>query len=307
MNPILKNLIDNAKKREENNSSIPFVKIRAQKQDRPLPDNLKEQVDIPYGKPADGLFANVVYQKERVGSRLPVVVFVHGGGLVTGDRQSDRVFCQEFARRGFVVYSVEYRLIDRADIFGMVSDLCNALSMVKSTCESFGGDLGRVSVCGESAGAFLAIYAIAADESEALRREFHCEGHGLSVSHLILLSGMIYTAALDPISLVYKKALYKEKSSDKDFLESIDPDNPKVLSLLPPILLVSSKADFLRGHTLKFAGALKQNHHRRKVIYYKEGTGRAKANVWLSRKAFYKIIMNFVNKKNRKTEILLLL
>ncbi|MBR1659053.1 MAG: alpha/beta hydrolase [Oscillospiraceae bacterium] len=271
MNLILQNLLDNAEKRKENNSSPPFPgKIRAEKQDRPLPVDLAEQQDIPYGDPAAGLRADVVYPKHRETETLPVVVFVHGGALVTGDRKSDRVFCQEFARRGFVVFSVEYRLVDRTDAFGMVSDLCEALAMVKTMLRRFGGDPCRVSLCGESAGAFLSIYA-AAVQSDAIRRLFGCREYGLTISRLILFSGMIYTTENNPIGLVYRKELYREKSGDRAFLERIAPDNPEIMSLLPPIFLVSSKADFLRGHTLNYAGALKHNSHEYRLLYFPAG------------------------------------
>lgn len=271
MNLILKNLLDNAKKRNENSSSPLFMRsIRAEKQDRPLPADLAEQRDIPCGDPAAGLFANVVYPRDRGARPLPVMIFIHGGALVTGDRKTNRVFCQELARRGFLVYSAEYRLIDRADAFGMVSDLCGALAMVKATVKQFGGDPGRVSLCGESAGAFLALYAAAAGASESFRRAFGCEEYGLAISRVILLSGMIYTTAEDPVGLVYKKALYREKSGDRAFMAHIAPDNPKILSCLPPVFLVSSKADFLRSNTLNYAKALKRNGHEHKLLYYSE-------------------------------------
>ena len=98
MNLILKNLLSGAKKKKDNNSSPPLMRnMRLEKQDRPLPDDLVEQQDIPYGDPDAGLFADVVYPKVGESQDLPVVVFVHGGALVTGDRKSNRVFCQEFA------------------------------------------------------------------------------------------------------------------------------------------------------------------------------------------------------------------
>ena len=273
MNLILKNLLENAKKREENNSAPPLMRnIRAEDQDRPLPGDLAGQQDIPYGDPGSGLFADVVYPQNRETKTLPVVVFVHGGALVTGDRKSNRVFCQEFARRGFAVYSVEYRLIDRADAFGMVSDLCAALAMVKATAERFGGDPGRVALCGESAGAFLVLYAAAAGGSEAFRRLLGCGEYGLAISRLILLSGMIYTAANDPVGLVYRKTLYRGKSRDREFMGRIAPDNPELMAVLPPIFLVSSNADFLRGNTLNYAKALERNRHEYKLVYDLENT-----------------------------------
>ena len=277
MNPILKNLLDRAEKWQDGNPSPLLMRnIQGEKQDRPLPDDLWEQQDIPYGDPGAGLFADVVYPSKREAEKLPVVVFVHGGALVSGDRKSNRVFCQELARRGFVVYSVEYRLIDKTDAFGMVSDVCMALAMVWVTAERFGGDPNQVSLCAESAGAFLSIYAVAAGKSDMYRRmlglgwDFRCGEFGPDISHLILISGLIDTTAKDAVGLVYKKALYGAKSDNMAFMMSIAPDNPKMLSLLPPILLVSSKADFLRGNTLNYANALEQNHHEHRLLYYPE-------------------------------------
>ena len=274
MNFILKNLLDNAQNRKENTSSPPFLmKIRAEKQCRPLPDDLMEEQDIPYGDKAHALSADVVYPAGREGGMLPVAVFVHGGALVTGDRKSNRVFCQELARRGFVVYSVEYRLIDRASAFGMVSDLCAALAMVRDTAGHYGGDAGRMSICAESAGAFLAIYAVAAGKSAALRRMLSCRKYGLSITHLVLISGMIYTFSKDTVGLVYGKELYGEKRRDRAFMAHIAPDNPRLISLLPPIFLVSSKADFLRRQTLKYEKILRKNRHAHKILYFSKGKG----------------------------------
>lgn len=271
MNPILKNLLDNAEKRKDNSASPRFMpNIQAEQQDRPLPGDLEEQQDIPCGDPGKGLFADVVYPRNRGTEALPIMAFVHGGALVTGNRKTNRVFCQEVARRGFVVYSVEYRLIDRAGAFGMVSDVCAALAVVRATAARFGGDPGRVSLCGESAGAFLALYAAAAGKSEALCRAFGCEAHGLALSRLILLSGMIYTTGNDPVSLVYKKTLYPGESRDRALMARLAPDDPQIISLLPPILLVSSKADFLRGNTLRYAMALEHNRHAHRLLYYPE-------------------------------------
>ena len=272
MNLVLKNLLKNTNNKKDDTSSPPLLmNIRTEKQDRPLPDDLEEQQDLPFGDPGRELFADVVYPKDSHLQLLPVMVFVHGGALVTGNRKSDRVFCQELARLGFVVYSVEYRLIDRADAFGMVSDVCGALALVSTTAKQFGGDPGRVSLCGESAGAFLALYTAATGKSEALRGMFGCEEYGLDISALILFSGMLYTTGNDLIGLVYKKELYREKRGDRVFMSSIVPDSPQFLSLLPPVFLVSSKADFLRKHTLKYAKALEQAHHEYKLMYYPKG------------------------------------
>ena len=40
----------------------------------------------------------------------PVVVMVHGGGLIAGDKENFKEVCKEFAKRGFVAVTINYRL-----------------------------------------------------------------------------------------------------------------------------------------------------------------------------------------------------
>ena len=266
-------MLYNAEKKKTNDSAPPIRgAIRAEAQDRPLPGHLAECKDMQYAcKNGVELRANVVYPKDRGRRKLPVVVYVHGGALVIGDRNSDRVFCQELASRGFVVYSLEYRLIGQTDAFGMVGDICDGLKLVKDTLGEFGGDAGKTVLLGESAGAFMSIYAAAAGRSAKLRHMLGCGEYGLAISRLVMFSGMIYTTADDLIGLVYRNELYREKSGDRKFMARIAPDNPSFMSLLPPVFLVSSKADFLRDQTLDYANALERNHHEHRLLYFPEG------------------------------------
>ncbi len=273
MNIFLKKMLKDAEKRKANNSAPPLKGlIRGEKQDRPLPDDLLEKTDLPYAeRKGTALRADVVYPRTRKTETLPVAVFVHGGALVLGDRKSDRVFCQELARQGFVVYSLEYRLIDQTDACGMAADITEGLRLVQNTLGSFGGDPRRVSLCGESAGAFLCLYAAAAGSSAKYRQLFSCRGYDLKLSGLVLIGGMLYTANNDPIGLVYRHALYQEKTRDRRFMQIISPEYPRLISLLPPVLMISSGADFLHRQSFKYAGALKQNGHSCRLMYFPEG------------------------------------
>ena len=272
MNPILQNLLDNAGKSKDNSSAPPFpLRIRAEAQDGPLPEELCERQDIPYSDADSTLFADVVYPKRKESETLPIAVFVHGGALVTGDRKSNRVFCQELAKKGFVVYSLDYRLLDKADAFGMISDVCTGLAIVRKTAGEFGGDLMRVSLLAESAGSFIALYAVAAEKSGALRSMLGVQKYGLKINHLVLISGLIYTVTNDPVAMVYRDALYGDRTEDSVFMRRLIPDKRRMIKLLPPVFLVSSRADFLRSHTIRFVKALKENEHRYKGMYYSKG------------------------------------
>jgi len=116
----------------------------------------------------DCLFVNVWMPATRANERLPVMVWIHGGGFVAGT-PAERLYHGEWlAKKGVVVVSVGYRL----GLFGFLAhpelsvessrhvsgnygllDLIAGLQWVQKNISTFGGDPKRVTVFGESAGA----------------------------------------------------------------------------------------------------------------------------------------------------------
>ncbi|MFG2718412.1 carboxylesterase/lipase family protein [Streptomyces sp. NPDC048416] len=92
----------------------------------------------------------------------PVMVFVHGGGFVTGSSRAALYDGSAFARDGVVLVSVDYRLgipgflalAGAPDNRGLL-DVLAALTWVRESVAAFGGDPGNVTLFGQSAGATL--------------------------------------------------------------------------------------------------------------------------------------------------------
>jgi para-nitrobenzyl esterase len=91
---------------------------------------------------------------------LPVLVWIHGGAFVNGSGAVPIYDGTAFARDGVVCVSINYRL--GVDGFGAVTDAVPnrglldqvaALTWVRDNIAQFGGDPGRVTIAGESAGA----------------------------------------------------------------------------------------------------------------------------------------------------------
>ncbi|MCT9002442.1 carboxylesterase/lipase family protein [Microbacterium memoriense] len=90
---------------------------------------------------------------------LPVLVYIHGGGYVSGTPASPWYDGRAFARDGVVTVSVSYRLgfdgfghIDGAVANRGVRDWLAALEWVQENISAFGGDPARVTLAGQSAG-----------------------------------------------------------------------------------------------------------------------------------------------------------
>jgi para-nitrobenzyl esterase len=120
---------------------------------------------LPNPKSEDCLYLNV-WAPEKA-KRLPVIVWIHGGGYYGGTAAQPLYNGTNLAKRGAVVVTVNYRL----GIFGFFAhpelsaespdkasgnqgmlDQIAALRWVKDNIAAFGGDPGRVMIVGESAG-----------------------------------------------------------------------------------------------------------------------------------------------------------
>ncbi|WP_280461493.1 carboxylesterase/lipase family protein [Nocardia carnea] len=105
----------------------------------------------------------------------PVLVFVHGGGFVTGSSQAALYDGHAFARAGIVYVTVNYRLgiSGFLDVHGAprnrgLLDVLAALRWVQDTIGAFGGDPTNVTVAGQSAGATLVGALLAIPEATGL-------------------------------------------------------------------------------------------------------------------------------------------
>jgi para-nitrobenzyl esterase len=143
--------------------------------------------DIVFDRPAseDCLFLNLWTPAPDAGARLPVMVWIHGGGYQAGASHEPRHDGMRLARNGVVLVTLNYRL----GVFGFFAhpalsqedprgssgnygllDMVAALQWVHDNIAAFGGDPGNVTIFGESAGSF-AVSALMA--MPAARGLFH--------------------------------------------------------------------------------------------------------------------------------------
>ncbi|MBK0419768.1 carboxylesterase family protein [Leucobacter sp. CSA1] len=123
----------------------------------------------------DTLSVNVWTPAPEPGAALPVVVWIHGGGYVSGAPTSPWYDGRSFARDGVVLVSLSYRL--GFEGFGWVEgavqnrgalDWIRALEWVRDHIAAFGGDPGRVVVAGQSAGGGAALALLGAPGARGL-------------------------------------------------------------------------------------------------------------------------------------------
>jgi para-nitrobenzyl esterase len=133
----------------------------------------------------DCLYLNVWTAAQRPDqrrARLPVVVWIHGGGWTNGATSLPLYDGAAVARRGVVVVTIAYRLgalgflthpeLSREDggssgDYGLMDQVA-ALRWVRRNIAAFGGNPGQVTIAGQSAGAMSVSLLMASPEAKGL-------------------------------------------------------------------------------------------------------------------------------------------
>jgi para-nitrobenzyl esterase len=155
------------------------------------------------GMSEDCLYLNVWTPAKSGGEKLPVMVYFFGGGFMAGDGSEPRYDGESMAAKGIVAITVNYRL----GVFGFLAhpeltkesphhvsgnyallDQNAALRWVHQNIGAFGGDPGKVTIAGESAGSI----AVSAQMASPLSKDLIAGAIGESGSIL---------GALAPVSL----------------------------------------------------------------------------------------------------------
>jgi acetyl esterase/lipase len=115
--------------------------------------------DIPYADSHERHERHVldVYRPSGGGSGAPVLLQIHGGGWVFGNKHEQALpLVYHLAARGWIVVTPNYRLSPKARFPEHLVDCKRALAWIKQTVAQYGGDPSFVAVTGGSAGGHLA-------------------------------------------------------------------------------------------------------------------------------------------------------
>ncbi|MBK7811813.1 MAG: T9SS type A sorting domain-containing protein [Saprospiraceae bacterium] len=139
----------------------------------------RSQKDIPVGSDLDyrliqtNLFVDIYYPVGSPELKRPMVMFAFGGGFIGGKRQDMAQICEEYAKRGFVAATIDYRIgfdgisiipTDSAEVlragFRGAQDGKAALRFLKARHLEDSIDLDRVWAGGVSAGSIVALATV---------------------------------------------------------------------------------------------------------------------------------------------------
>ena len=239
-------------------------KINDAKRDAGLttPDDIQRFDDIQYGPdPVQNKLD--VYRPKNAEGKIPVIVSVHGGGWVYGDKELYQFYGMTLAQRGFAVVNFTYRLAPEAKFPAPLEDTNNVISWMYENQEEYGLDMDHVFMVGDSAGGHLCgLYsAICTNPEYAVNYTFKVP-NGFIPQAVALNCG-----AYNPLSEVGVLGDEQDQELMGDFLPEKGSAKERALinvtdhvtEKFPPVYLMTCVGDFCRPQAPLLETVLKKN------------------------------------------------
>jgi acetyl esterase len=174
----------------------------------------------------------------------PVVIHLHGGAWTMGNHLTQRGIAAVLASEGYVVVTVDYRRAPKHRFPAAYEDCAFALQWCRANIGDYGGDLSRIAVLGDSAGANLASAVLVTDDSH------------LAKAGVLLYGIYDYPSAREPFERVKLQFDYADPAD----LKSLDGDvrlSPlHAAGKLPRTLIVVGDLDWIMSQSRELHEAL---------------------------------------------------
>lgn len=220
--------------------------------------------------------AEFYYHKDLINGekKMPVVLNIHGGGFVKGDKKHRKSLCKRFANHGYFTMNINYALSPGQTFPVALQNCMSALNYLVKAAEKYNIDLEKVCVTGDSAGAYYATQLVAMANDNEMRERIGAAECLVKPALLVSFCGPYdLLASLEltklPFNLVWdigrcylgeEFGLKKDFSNikDFDFLKEICPTNYVNSNWCPSFLAMSKKDFFCKGQGEILEGKLKE-------------------------------------------------
>lgn len=123
----------------------------------PVPDDLKEYKDVVY-KTTDSTHLKLdIYHTKTMAEKAPLIVFVHGGAWKKGKKQDYLRYLVDYAKKGYVTATVQYRFTPKVRYPEMIQDVEDAIRWLKKNADTYHIDNSKIATVGGSAGGHLVL------------------------------------------------------------------------------------------------------------------------------------------------------
>jgi acetyl esterase/lipase len=206
----------------------------AQDQPKPpdVPAGVKYEPDVEFGTGGDVKLRLDIARPEKLDKPAPCIVVIHGGGWRGGNFKQHVPQVLEFAKRGYVSATVQYRLVPTARFPAQVEDVKCAIRFLRANADKYHLDPERIGAVGFSAGAHLSMLLGVMDEKDGLEGSGGNADQSSKVQAVVAYFGPTDLTAEFPAKPVDVPTLIEQ------FLDGKPADKPDAAKAASPITYV---------------------------------------------------------------------
>jgi len=228
--------------------------------EKTLPSGITEITDIPYIEDGHwGHLMDIYYPQDTV-DQLPLIIDIHGGGFLYGNKELNKLYGYHLAQKGFAVCNMNYRLAyEDAKVPEQIRDISAALCWLSQNISKYPIDQDKVFIMGDSAGAVHAVMAVLISKSSRLQQVYDVPPVQLDFKAMALISGMM---CFDKKSILYwglRSICFDRGYKRQDTYKNMIFSSLAEIKDLPPVFLATSEEDELKYMTYDFENVLKEN------------------------------------------------
>lgn len=226
------------------------------------PDYVERFDNIQYGPYKKWNMLDLYLPKNRnPEEKLPVIVSVHGGAWVYGDKELYQFYCMSLTQYGFAVVNFTYGLAPKFKFPQPLIDTNLVMNWILKNGQQYNLDTENIFAVGDSAGANdLSLYAVACTNPEYKQKI------GIEVPENLKLRGIALNCGKYDLSLIgpdakNQKRILRDYLKGKITQEKIDLLNATkfLTEAYPPVYLMTCPGDFLVNQAPIMEKALIEN------------------------------------------------
>jgi acetyl esterase/lipase len=194
------------------------------------------------------------------GLKLPVIISVHGGGWVYGDKELYQFYCMSLAQQGFAVINFSYPLAPKAKYPSILSNTYDVFTWAFKHADAYLLDTDRVFAVGDSAGAHTLAQLCVMMTNQSYAKRFNFKVNTRLLPKAVALNCGLYDATkLKKLSFLMSKLVHDYLPKGKHSFEYEDMNLlPHITSEFPPSFIMSSNGDFLLDQSIRLDETLNQ-------------------------------------------------
>ena len=215
------------------------------------PDDIERFDDIRYGDTDVNVLD--VYRPKNATGKLPVIVSVHGGGWVYGNKTVNQFYCMSLAEHGFAVVNFSYRLAPEFKHPTPFIDTDRAFHWVLDNADKYGFDTRNVFAVGDSVGAnIVGLYSHACVDKAFAKKlsvtppaGFLPRALGLNCGLYRMIRGKVDILMDNLADVYFPLGGTRDEFSDVDL-------NTHVSEKFPPSFIATALGDFVKPQAKPF-------------------------------------------------------